>query len=332
MYTLSTPWDLASRVLVESGVNLGFPNGPIDPTGVAVKGDGTRLIVSSFNYDRLDKIELASPWFLTSAAAIDTSHSVASELASGDKIYGLFMREDGEQLYTATTNNDTGGNSRVSKYTFGTPAVTFEYDESELFEGRTAAPMTSFDVGRFGGDGLRGADADIQEGTRTWTAAEINDPAFGVGYFARGQQGTLELGAVRARIYYRADFSQDTLPAKRPKGLAGVAESPGGVKVAVGVDGKILRRAANGSTWDTIASGTTVSLNAVEWVGDRFVAVGVGGIALEGTADGSTWTRIETGASTSLWAIRRVPGTLRAVAVGNDDYSFQRDRLGEWTL
>jgi hypothetical protein len=103
------------------------------------------------------------------------------------------------------------------------------------------------------------------------------------------------------------------------------------VKVAVGVDGKILRKPANSPTWDAIASGTTISLNAVEWVGDRFIAVGVGGIALDGGVNGSAWTRIDTGAVSSLWAIRRVPDTLRAIAVGNDDYAFERSRLGVWS-
>jgi hypothetical protein len=133
------------------------------------------------------------------------------------------------------------------------------------------------------------------------------------------------------RIHYRADPTTDTLPAKRSNGLAGVAESPSGVKVAVGVDGKILRKPANSPTWSAVSSGTTVSLNAVEWVGDRFVAVGMFGMALDGGADGSTWTRIDTGAVSSLWAIKRVPNSLRAVAVGNDDFSFERGRNGGWS-
>jgi hypothetical protein len=103
------------------------------------------------------------------------------------------------------------------------------------------------------------------------------------------------------------------------------------VKVAVGVDGKILRKPANSPTWSAVSSGTTVSLNAVEWVGDRFVAVGMFGMALDGGADGSTWTRIDTGAVSSLWAIKRVPNSLRAVAVGNDDFSFERGRNGGWS-
>lgn len=162
------------------------------------------------------------------------------------------------------------------------------------------------------------------------TFEEIDNISFGVAYTAQGS-GRVEVDAIRVRVYYRAAIANDTLPAKRAKGLSGVAESPGGIKVAVGVDGKIMRKPANNPTWSTVASGTTVSLNAVEWVGDRFIAVGVGGIALDGGADGSAWTRIETGAVASLWAIRRIPDTLRAIAVGNDDYSFHRSRQGEWS-
>jgi len=215
--------------------------------------------------------------------------------------------------------------------TGGVPTTLFQYDTAELFEGRNDAGLEAWDVGRFGGPDLRGADAGVQSGMRTWTAAEVNDPAFGVGYFARGLDGVLEVAYVRARIHYRADPTTDTLPAKRSNGLAGVAESPSGVKVAVGVDGKILRKPANSPTWASVSSGTTVSLNAVEWVGDRFVAVGMFGMALDGGADGSTWTRIDTGAVSSLWAIKRVPNSLRAVAVGNDDFSFERGRNGGWS-
>jgi hypothetical protein len=214
---------------------------------------------------------------------------------------------------------------------YAVPGGPFAYDTAELFEGRNDAGLESWDVGRFGGPDLRGADGATDDGMRTWTAAEVNDPAFGVGYFARGLDGVLEVAYVRARIHYRADPTTDTLPAKRSAGLSGVAESPSGVKVAVGVDGKILRKPANSPTWDAIASGTTISLNAVEWVGDRFIAVGVGGIALDGGVNGSAWTRIDTGAVSSLWAIRRVPDTLRAIAVGNDDYAFERSRLGVWS-
>jgi hypothetical protein len=214
---------------------------------------------------------------------------------------------------------------------YAVPGGPFAYDTAELFEGRNDAGLESWDVGRFGGPALRGADGATDDGMRTWTAAEVNDPAFGVGYFARGLDGVLDVAYVRARIHYRADITNDTLPAKRSSGLSGVAESPAGVKVAVGVDGKILRKLANSPTWDAIASGTTISLNAVEWVGDRFIAVGVGGIALDGGVNGSAWTRIDTGAVSSLWAIRRVPDTLRAIAVGNDDYAFERSRLGVWS-
>jgi hypothetical protein len=330
-FALSTPWDITTRVAVESGVNLGpFPGSPANLVGMAIKNDGTRVVVA-FTDGPIHKVDLETPWMLTSRVTPTVNYSVAGDLPAGDKLYGIFMRADGEQLYTATTDNTVGDNSRVNKYTFGTPEVVFAYDTAELFEGRNDAGLEAWDVGRFGGPDLRGADAGVQSGMRTWTAAEVNDPAFGVGYFARGLDGVLEVAYVRARIHYRADPTTDTLPAKRSNGLAGVAESPSGVKVAVGVDGKILRKPANSPTWASVSSGTTVSLNAVEWVGDRFVAVGMFGMALDGGADGSAWTRIDTGAVSSLWAIKRVPNTLRAVAVGNDDYSFERGRNGGWT-
>jgi hypothetical protein len=185
------------------------------------------------------------------------------------------------------------------------------------------AVPTNYATNRAGGDGSLFSHA--------WTAQEINSESFGVIYEAKGAGGLAALDAVRVRVHYRADPTTDTLHAKRSAGLSGVAESPNGVKVAVGADGRILRKPANNPTWASVASGTTVSLNAVEWVGDRFVAVGMFGMALDGGADGSTWTRIDTGAVSSLWAIKRVPNSLRAVAVGNDDFSFERGRNGGWS-
>ena len=211
------------------------------------------------------------------------------------------------------------------------PGGTFTYRTTFVYLGGAQDDLRTTSKKTFGGPDRRGSDAATDEGAQVWTAAEVNAPSFGLGYQAEGAQGVLQVSDVRMRIHYRSDIATDTLPAKRSAGLSGVAESPSGVKVAVGVDGKILRKPANNPTWSVVTSGTTVSLNAVEWVGDRFVAVGMFGMALDGGADGSAWTRIDTGAVSSLWAIRRVPDTLRAIAVGNDDYAFERSRLGVWS-
>lgn len=208
---------------------------------------------------------------------------------------------------------------------------TFAYRETFLSMDGAQDDLHNVAKKTFGGPTRRGSDPNVADGAQAWTADEVNAPSFGFGYQAEGASGVLQIGDVRMRIHYRADPTTDTIPAKRSAGLSGVAESPAGVKVAVGVDGKILRKPANNPTWASVASGTTVSLNAVEWVGDRFVAVGMFGMALDGGADGSTWTRIDTGAVTSLWAIERVPNSLRAVAVGNDDFSFERGRNGGWS-
>lgn len=212
------------------------------------------------------------------------------------------------------------------------PGGAFAYRETFLSMDGAQDDLRNAAKKTFGGPDRRGSDPNVEEGARAWTAAEVNAPSFGFGYQAEGSQGVLQLGDVRMRIHYRADPTADTLPTKRSNGLAGVAESPSGVKVAVGVDGKILRKPANNPTWSAVSSGTTVSLNAVEWVGDRFIAVGMFGMALDGGADGSTWARVETGAVTSLWAIRRVPDTLRAIAVGNDDFAFERSMQGGWSV
>ena len=212
------------------------------------------------------------------------------------------------------------------------PGGSFIYRANVFQYGGTEDDLRSSHKKTYGHSRKRGSDPAAEEGAQAWTAAEINSPSFGFGYRPEGTQGILEIGAVRARIHYRTDPTTDTIPAKRANGLAGVAESPSGVKVAVGVNGKILRKPANNPTWSAVSSGTTVSLNAVEWVGDRFIAVGMFGMALDGGADGSTWTRIATGAVTGLWAIKRVPESLRAIAVGNDDYAFERSSLGAWSV
>ena len=208
-------------------------------------------------------------------------------------------------------------------YAFSDGGV-YVVEYTELFNGAASPAVMSAPTLFFSGG---------VENTGGWilTGDDVDNISFGVAYTALGSAGLIAVDSVRMRIHYRADPTTDTLPAKRSNGLAGVAESPSGVKVAVGVDGKILRKPANSPTWASVSSGTTVSLNAVEWVGDRFIAVGVGGIALDGGVDGSAWSRVDTGAVTSLWAIRRVPNTLRAVAVGNDDMAFERSRLGVWS-
>lgn len=204
----------------------------------------------------------------------------------------------------------------------GTPATTFEYREISIFDGSRVTDVTTW------GEAIDGGVDNL--GAEVVTAQEVNDPAFGIGVRANDPAGLYQVSEVQARIHYRGDLNTDTLPAKRPLGLSGVAEAPDGTKIAVGSDGKILRKPANSPTWGAVSSGTTISLNAVEWVGDRFIAVGVGGFSLDGGADGSSWVRVETGALTSLWGIRRVANTLRAVAVGNDDLAFERGRLGGW--
>lgn len=210
------------------------------------------------------------------------------------------------------------------------PGGAFTYRSTFLSLGGAEDDLRNAHPKTYGGPERRGSNANNEDGAQAWTATEINAPSFGIGYQAEGTQGMLQVGGIRVRVHYRGDFANETLPAKRPQGLAGVAEAPDGTKVAVGAEGRILRKPANSGTWAPVASGVNVSLNDVAWVGDRFIAVGFGGVTLDGGATGSTWTRVDSGAVTSLWAIRRVPGTLRAVAVGSDEFAFERSRQGTW--
>jgi hypothetical protein len=329
-YTLATPWDVTTAT--DDGVSVTLANGGKD---LFISADGMKMFALVDTNPDIMMFNLASPWDIASAS----NSGVTFDLFLANLRLGLVFSEDGTKFYAGVRVSST---YQIQEYTAGTPLVRelvkgqvldegYTLNEGsvyatiygELFSGAGVPQIASAPrvLAAGGGDETGGLDLKPDD---------VNNISFGVSYTARGE-GALAVDEMRLRIHYRADLSNDSIPAKRSNGLSGVAESPSGVKVAVGVDGKILRKPANSPTWDAIASGTTISLNAVEWVGDRFIAVGVGGIALDGGVNGSAWTRIDTGAVSSLWAIRRVPDTLRAIAVGNDDYAFERSRLGVWS-
>jgi hypothetical protein len=340
-FALASAWDLATASLFAGPVPLGGITS--NASGIYISGDGTVLFVSSYADYTVHSYILAVPFDITSASTSAVFDTTSQTGSSPVLLTDIQFSPDGTRLYTSTGNGNFGTNENIYQYDVSGETLelgpnqiltdgyslpdgsTYVYDTTELFNG-TADPEPALSPRPFFSGG--------QDATGGWTLTgeEVNRVSFGALYTALGSAGLVAVDSVRMRIHYRADPTTDTLPAKRSAGLAGVAESPSGVKVAVGVDGKILRKPANNPTWTSVASGTTVSLNAVEWVGDRFVAVGMFGMALDGGADGSAWTRIDTGAVSSLWAIKRVPNTLRAVAVGNDDYSFERGRQGSWTV
>lgn len=328
-YTLGAAWDITSATYSGQFMSVGSQDGLM--RGVHIRSDGLRLYVQGQTNDRVFQYDLPTAFSLVGA-----SYSGVSATLNENGTSGLDFSSDGTAFFVVDSNSDT-----VYRYDMATLAQTRVdgqlYDEGYLFVDGGVYGTTFTEL--FSGAGTPQADITVRSffsggvddtAGLSLAAQDVNSIGFGVSFTTTGG-GLVAVDSMSMRVHYRGTLGADTLPAKRSAGLAGVAESPSGVKVAVGVDGKILRKPANNPTWSVVTSGTTVSLNAVEWVGDRFIAVGMFGMALDGGADGSTWTRIDTGAVSSLWAIKRVPNSLRAVAVGNDDYSFERGRNGGWS-
>lgn len=190
------------------------------------------------------------------------------------------------------------------------------YETSEGTYSCTLTPLTVT-------SGAHGLTASLDDASG-WTPDEVNDLSFGVVYSARGS-GVVRVDAVRVAVDYAGAFGE-SLPAKRANGLAGVAVSRTGRRVAVGANGKVLY-SDDGETWLPANSGTNATLLDVVWAADRFIAVGRG-VIIESQA-GETWTNVPSPPETLYEVLYdRLAG--RLMAVGESGVQAAPDAAGNW--
>lgn len=107
----------------------------------------------------------------------------------------------------------------------------------------------------------------------------------------------------RCRAIFSADGGKTWQPSKGSEGagrmcLRAVAARAGGLAVAVGDQGGVLRSEDAGKSWTAVDAGTKANLHAAAWgpkEGQQVLATGDGGVVLASTDGGKTWTAEQAG-------------------------------------
>src|SRR2546430_8367786 len=143
-------------------------------------------------------------------------------------------------------------------------------------------------------------------GLATWNRATNPPPSISEQYYAVAPLGTAGFVACGLKGVIR--LSQDSGRSWSVKrgfssgtDLLGIVAG-GSELVSVGTNGTIIVSSDGGANWTAAPSGTTASLNAVAYTGDKFIAVGSGGVIFTST-NATAWTPLA----------RRTPGDVFGV-------------------
>ena len=109
-YSLSTAWDVATKTYVQ---NFSVSAQDTTPTTFSFKPDGTKMFIHGFNSKFIYEYNLSTPWDLASASYSTKSYPSNNNEAAP---WGIFIREEGTQLFLVGTTND-----KVYTYSFGVP-------------------------------------------------------------------------------------------------------------------------------------------------------------------------------------------------------------------
>jgi photosystem II stability/assembly factor-like uncharacterized protein len=124
------------------------------------------------------------------------------------------------------------------------------------------------------------------------------------------------LGMIITSTNFGATWTVTPLAAGQSVGLRGASMASLSVMVAVGEGGVIVRSSNGGALWNTIASGTTSDLNAVDFLdANNGMAVGSAGVILQSVDGGQNWSPRTSGTGGDLAGIDFTTSTI-ATAVG----------------
>ena len=127
-YTLSTPWD-ASTISLTHSLDTTSGNGQMGQlgsttingmSGVHLSPDGTKLVTTSQNHERIFIHNLNTPWSLSS---IDTSSIQNITVDASLRIRGIVVSADGKTFVYQETNENSGVVEKISWMSFATPWV-----------------------------------------------------------------------------------------------------------------------------------------------------------------------------------------------------------------
>jgi len=97
--------------------------------------------------------------------------------------------------------------------------------------------------------------------------------------------------------------------------------------VSVGNSGTILTSSDNGTSWNSMTSGTSKNLNDVTYGNSIFVTVGYGGTILTSSVNGTTWN--DRSKTKRLWGVTYANSTF--MAVGNSGTIYTSSDGTTWT-
>jgi photosystem II stability/assembly factor-like uncharacterized protein len=206
---------------------------------------------------------------------------------------------------------------------------------------RPASPYTRLDP-PVAGDlaGVWSSGASLYVVGAAGTILRLDDPRAGFTAEASGTSsdlaaiageasGSLVAVGAHGTILERAPKSDRWVAAPSPAqdDLFGVVIDDDGT-VAIGANGRVVRKSAAGWAKDTVAS--HAELRAVARDGSGYLAVGRGGAIATCAAPGAPWTVVTSHTGRDLFAVAVADGV--AYAFGDDGIILRRSRDDGWTV
>jgi DNA-binding beta-propeller fold protein YncE len=107
-YDLGTQWDVSTAVWLQE---FSVAAKEVDPTGIFLKPDGTKMYTVGFDGDTVDEYDLGTQWDVTTAVYLQEFSVAVRESIPMD----LFFKHDGTKMYVVGSNDDA-----VIEYDLGT--------------------------------------------------------------------------------------------------------------------------------------------------------------------------------------------------------------------
>lgn len=142
-YTLSTAFDISTATFVNF---FAFGTTVVDPTGLSISPDGTKLFVLGSSADTIYSYTFSTAWNVTTLVYDNVSFSVATQEATP---LGLYVKPDGLKFWVVGSTNDT-----VYEYALGTAWTLSTASYSSLSYSVTAQDATPCSIS-WSDDGLR---------------------------------------------------------------------------------------------------------------------------------------------------------------------------------
>lgn len=108
-YDLGTPWDVSTAVYLQE---FSVAAKEIDPMGLFIKLDGTKIYTVGYEGDTVDEYDLGTQWDISTAVFLQEISIAAKETTP----VGIKIKPDGTKMYIAGHDSDT-----IDEYDLGTP-------------------------------------------------------------------------------------------------------------------------------------------------------------------------------------------------------------------